>query len=101
MKYTFTLLSLLLANFVSAETIDLLPFHTIVSGPHIELELKNGLSESMDITTDGVSMDDVIYEVKGKTLHIYLRDARNIEKTRKYKKGGSKWSEGIYKDNKI
>jgi len=101
MKYTFTLLSLLLVNIVSAETINLPPFHTIVSGPHVELELNNGLDESMKIETDGVSMEDVIYEVKGKTLHIYLKHARNIEKTQKYRNGRSKWSVGIYKDSKI
>ena len=101
MKYSFTLLSILLVNILSAEMINLPPFHTIVSGPHVELELKNGLDEAMEIETDGVSREDVIYEVKGKTLHIYLRNARNIEKTKKYKNGRSKWSVGIYKDSKI
>jgi len=102
MKALFTVLALISGLTTTAqEEKDLSRFHTIVSGPHIELHLTEGVSEHIKLDTRGVSIDKVICEVKGNTLHVYLKNARNIEKTNRYRNNGSRWTEGIYKDSKV
>ena len=102
MKTLFTLLALSSAIIIYAQdTHELTAFHTIVAGPHIELKLTEGISEDIRIETKGVSDDKVVYGVKGNRLEVYLVNARNIEKNNKYRRNGSKWSEGIYKDTKV
>jgi len=84
-----------------AKSSDVAAFHTIVAGPHIEVILNPGEQESVAIESYDISEDKVIIEVKGNTLHVYLKDARNLEKRNKYKGNGYKYSRGIYEDGKV
>lgn len=72
------------------------PFHTIIAGPHIALVLENDAQESIEIKSNGISEDKVIYFVKGNKLHVHLEDARNFEKQKKVREGREKWKTGIY-----
>lgn len=101
MKHLITLFIVAITISVSAKTSEVAPFHTIVTGPHIEVVLQPGEQESVDIESYDVDEDDVIIEVNGNTLHVYLKDAKNIEKRNKYKGDGYKYSRGIYQDARV
>lgn len=60
---------------------DLPSFDKIVIGPKINLELVKGAAESIQITFDGIEEDRINYEVVRGKLHIYLDDARYVEKS--------------------
>ncbi|MBT8220519.1 MAG: DUF2807 domain-containing protein [Bacteroidia bacterium] len=80
------------------ESDKLKPFTKIIAGPHIALTLENGPDERIQIKSNGLEEDKIIYFVKGDKLHIHLRDARNFEKQRKVRRGSGKWKTGMYND---
>ncbi len=59
------------------------PFQKIVVSPKIKLVLKKGETESIRITAANIDASQMNIEVKGSKLHIYLDDARYIEKSLK------------------
>jgi hypothetical protein len=60
---------------------DLKSFSKIIASPRINLILKKGDSENIKLVYSDVSQSKINIIVKGKTLHIYLDDAKKVEKT--------------------
>jgi hypothetical protein len=75
---------------------DLRFFSKIIASPHIHLILKKGDKESIRLVHDDQTTGKINILVKGKTLHIYLDDARRVEKTIRYRDGRGNSSRGIY-----
>ena len=76
---------------------DLKPFRKVIASPHINLVLNKGDRESIRLVYSRVSEDKLNIRQHGKTLHIYLDDAKVTEKTRR--DGYSR--RGIYPDVNI
>lgn len=76
-------------------TRELRSFNKIVASPKVNLILEKGDHESIRLTYSGVSESKINIEVKGKTLCVYLEDAKITERT---KRTGSSSREGIYKN---
>lgn len=74
---------------------DLKPFRKVIASPHINLVLNKGDQESIRLVYSRVSEDKLNIRQNGKTLHIYLDDAKVTEKTRK---DGYNTRRGIYPD---
>jgi hypothetical protein len=92
---------ILLAGWIPARlhaqeiTKDLRSFTKIVASPKINLILKKGEKESIRLVYSEVTEDQINIEVSGKTLRIYLDDARVVEKTHKVNRHQRK---GIYEN---
>ncbi len=67
-------------------------FNKIIASPRVNLVLKKGEREEIRLVYDDVNKGKINIIVTGKTLHIYLDDARRVEKTERI--GGSR--HGIY-----
>jgi hypothetical protein len=63
---------------------DLRPFTKIVASPRVNLILKKGEHESIRLVYNDVSKNKINIEVRGKTLSIYLDNARKVEKMAPY-----------------
>jgi HSP20 family molecular chaperone IbpA len=66
---------------------NLKPFDRIISSPRVNVILKKGEKESIRLVYSGVSKNKINIEVHRKTLHIYLDEARKIEKMAHYDNG--------------
>jgi hypothetical protein len=71
------------------------PFRRVVVSSHINLVLQQGETEGIRFELENVSPDDINVEVRGKTLHIFLDDARTLDKMRR--RNGRNY-ESAYKD---
>ena len=71
-------------------------FNKVVISPHIEAILVEGNEEAVTIKENTETNDKVNIEVKGKTLRIYLDDAKETTKTETIIKNGTKQSVPIY-----
>jgi hypothetical protein len=96
----FTLLCILaaiaLTSFGQEINKDLKPFSKIVASPRINVVLTKGEHENIRLVYNDVSKSEINIVVKGKTRHIYLDDAKKVEKTvRQYSDQGST-RHGIY-----
>jgi hypothetical protein len=77
-------------------TKDLKPFRKIIASPRINVILQKGDHENIRLVYSYVSENDINIVVRSKTLHIYLNDAKKVEKTvRTYNENGSSRT-GIY-----
>lgn len=79
-----------------SKTMDVESFNKIILSPNIDLRLVEGNSESVKIQSSKISSDKITVEVKGKTLRIYLEDAKFSTKNRKEYRDNSKMSVPIY-----
>jgi hypothetical protein len=73
---------------------DLKHFSRIIASPRINVILKKGDQESIRLVYDDVSKNKINIEVKGRTLQIFLDDARKVEKT--VREDGHHSRHGIY-----
>jgi hypothetical protein len=83
MKALFTLLAAVLTLSVGySQDIEkkLRPFNKIVVSQKINLVLIPGDTESIRITYNGVEADKIIIDQSGRRVHIYLQDAKIIDK---------------------
>lgn len=71
-------------------------FDEVIISPHIEVIFEKANQESVVIEDIDVSMDKLNIEVKGKTLHIYLDDAKVYTKSEKVKYDDYKGKHAIY-----
>ncbi|OSY89251.1 hypothetical protein WH52_00975 [Tenacibaculum holothuriorum] len=73
-------------------------FKKIIISPHIEVEFKKGDNELVEIIENhsGLNID-----VKGKTLHLYLNDAKISSPTKKIKVNGHTQKVPIYKETLV
>lgn len=103
MKKTYTKLLLLLTMIISLnsinaqeKTFDVDEFDGVIISPHVEVIFIQAEEESVVIENIDVSMDKLNVEVKGKTLHIYLDDAKVYTKSEKVKYDDYKSKHAIY-----
>lgn len=75
---------------------DLKPFKKIVASPRVNVILRKGDSENIRLVYNDVSKSKINIEVKGKTLCIYLDDARKVEKTKRHYNDMNSSRHGIY-----
>ena len=80
------------------KVIDVKPFDKVIISPHIEVVFRQGTQESVIVESNSESPDIFNVEVKNKTLHLYLDDAKITSPTKTIeKKNGWKQKEPIYK----
>jgi hypothetical protein len=60
---------------------DLKPFRRVIASPRVNLVLTRGDQESIRLVYHRVSPDKINIKQNGKTLHIYLENAKMVEKT--------------------
>jgi hypothetical protein len=79
-------LSLLLTTAAFAQEIqkELKSFSRIIASPRVNLILKKGDSESIRLVYNDVSKSKINIDVSNHTLHIYLDNARKVEKMDPY-----------------
>lgn len=78
------------------KSFDVNSFDEVVISPHIEVVFEKAATPSVTIDNIDVSMDKLHVEVKGKTLHIYLDDAKVYTKSEKVKYDDYKGKHAIY-----
>ncbi len=76
-------------------------FDKVVVSPHIQVNFIQGDKETVVVDDTDVSLDKFNVEVKGKTLHVYLDDAKMYTKSEKMKYNGHKSSHPVYIGTKI
>lgn len=103
MKKTYTKLLLLATMIISLnsinaqeKTFNVDEFDGVIISPHVEVIFIQAEEESVVIENIDVSMDKLNVEVKGKTLHIYLDDAKVYTKSEKVKYDDYKNKHAIY-----
>lgn len=74
------------------------PFSKIVVSPKIKLVISKGEKESIRVTASNVDASQLNIEVKGQKLHIYLDEARYIEKRHRMWEDGYSWKKSMYRD---
>lgn len=72
---------LLASNWSAAQTTRVKAFEKIIVSPHIEVVLVEGNEESVKIENAKVPNDKINIKVEGKTLRLYLDDAKTVTKT--------------------
>jgi hypothetical protein len=77
-------------------TRDLPRFDRVTASPLITLVLEPGDQERVRLEYSGVDPDKINYEVHGKTLRIYLDDARYTVRERKYWRDGYEYHRPVY-----
>jgi hypothetical protein len=80
---SFLLITMLscVSSYASEITKDLKHFTRIVASPRINVILEKGDSETIRVQYNDVSQSRINILVRGKTLHIFLDQARKVEKT--------------------
>jgi hypothetical protein len=71
-------------------------FDEIIISPHIEVVFEQADRESVVIENIDVPFDKLNVEVKGKTLHVYLDDAKVYTKSMKIKHEDYKGKQAVY-----
>lgn len=77
------------------------PFTKVLVGPHIELILEKGASETVLLSNLDISEDEINVKVTGKTLKIYLDEARVTTKYHKIYENGYMRKIPVYKGTKV
>jgi hypothetical protein len=93
MQKSFILsLLILVSTYSVAQEIqkELKPFTKIVASPRINVILTKGEKENIRLAYKDVSEDKINIEVRGKTLHIYLDDAKKVVMTINQEKASMK-----------
>ncbi|GGG34893.1 head GIN domain-containing protein [Bizionia arctica] len=72
-------------------------FDSAEISPHIQVTFIEGTEESVTIEESKVSEDKINIKVKGKTLQVYLEDAKNVTKTETVNRDGKDMKAPIYK----
>ena len=97
---TFLVATFLLLGIQNTEaqnkTFNVSSFDEVIISPHIEVIFEKSDHESVVIENIDVSMDKLNVEVKGKTLHIYLDDAKVYTKSEKVEYDDYKGKHSIY-----
>lgn len=105
MRNILALLILSSSLFLQAQTetdrLDLQGFNKLVVSPRIDLHLIQGANESVELEFYDIDKSELVVDQSNKRLSLYLKDARSIEKTNKYKNKGHKYREGVYEGGKV
>lgn len=79
------------------ETVKVEPFNKVIISPHIQVIFQESDEESVVIQSNSEDRSKLNIEVNGKTLRIYLEDAKMVTKTEKVDYEEWKGRESIYK----
>ena len=104
MKQLMILLVICISHIsANSQAIPLKEFNKIKIGPKINLVLQEGGQEDIIIEYKNVEPHEIIYEVQGKTLKIFLEGAKFLEPQTKYRdyNGNRRWTESIYRNAEI
>lgn len=94
--YVITLTLLFTQNALAQDVIAVDPFNKVIISPHIQVNLVEGEEESVIIESNIETEDKLNIEVNGKTLRIYLDDAKETTKTQIELKNGIEFKGPIY-----
>lgn len=83
-------------GFAQSETLKVQSFNKVIISPHIEVKFEKGEEESVTILSNSEGKDKLNIEVHGKTLRIYLEDAKMTTKSEKVDYEGWKQKVPIY-----
>lgn len=99
MKNTIFILIIFIGQLAMAQTktVRVKNFDKVIVSPHIQAIFVKGNSPSVAIEKSTTEMDKVNVEVNGKTLRIYLDDAKEVTKNEEYYVNGQKRKRPIYK----
>lgn len=98
LRYYITIVLICIAQIAISQTKkEVSSFDAVIISPHIEVTFIEGNEESVTIEESTEPEDKINIEVKGKTLRVYLDDAKETTKNRKVVKNGIKMKEPIYK----
>ncbi|MEM1257253.1 MAG: head GIN domain-containing protein [Bacteroidota bacterium] len=78
------------------KTVEVTSFNKVIVSPHIEVTFREGNKEEVAIDESDVPLEKIKVEVKGKTLRIYLEDAKFLTKRKKHKTEYGKSKHPIY-----
>lgn len=84
-----------------SKTISVKHFNKVIVSPHIQVVFRQGDEESVRIESTNVSHDKINIEVKGRTLRLYLEDAKMVTKTEKAHNNQRKGKKAIYKGTQV
>ncbi len=90
------LTTLLSELYAQLETRTVKSFEKVIVSPHIEVAFEEGGLEQVTIEDADIPLEKIKIEVNGKTLRIYLEDAKFLTKNRKYKSEYGKTKRPIY-----
>jgi hypothetical protein len=79
-----------------AQTTTVKPFTKVIISPHIQVTFVQGDAEKVSIEKSSVSNDKINIDVNGKTLRIYLDDAKEITKSKTVYEDGRATKRPIY-----
>jgi hypothetical protein len=79
-----------------AKTYEVRSFDEIIVSPHIEVVFEKADRESVVIENIDVPLEKLNVEVKGRTLHVYLDDAKVYTKSKKVQYDDYKGKQAIY-----
>lgn len=101
-----TLISILAITITTAtaqseEVQTLQPFTKIVASQYVNVVLEKGDTESIRLTYSGVNPDEVNVVVRRHKLHIYLNDAKFVEKRDRYYLNGYAYKRSRYTGTSI
>lgn len=90
-------LSLTGSSFAQTKTFATASFDKVIVSPHIQVNFVEGNHESAAIRSISVPMEKMNVEVIGKTLRLYLDDAKMVTKSERVERNGREGNESIYK----
>jgi hypothetical protein len=94
---TASLLFLTLANIAAQEVTTVAQFNRVIISPHVQANFIKGDKESVTIQSCTINKDKVNIESNGKTLRVYLDDAKETTKNERIYKDGREINTPIYK----
>lgn len=83
-------------GYSQSETIKVQSFNKVIISPHVQVRFEKGTEESVTILSNSEGKDKLNIEVNGKTLRIFLDDAKMTTKSEKVDYEGWKQKVPIY-----
>jgi len=95
--FTVALSFFTLQSLTAQEVTTVAPFNRVIISPHVQVTFTKGDKESVTIETCTISKDKVNIESNGKTLRVYLEDAKETTKNIRTYENGREINTPIYK----
>ncbi len=74
------LLPISFCGYSQLDAVDVDPFANVMIHPYFEVELRKGTTEKVEVLSSTVDLNKINVEVSGKTLHLYLDEAKVVFK---------------------
>ncbi len=99
-QFALSLLFISLSTLLPAQH-TLQDFNQIVAGQHIHLVLTPGDENTLTTDFQDIEEDELVIDQRGKTVRIYLRRAKFLEKSYKIRANGYHSRKGVYGEGKV